>query len=168
MADTRWLDEGEQRTWRTFLAAVRLLEGELDRQLRRDSGMPHAYYQALAMLSEAPGGELTMTELARLLRSSPSRLSHAATRLEEEGLIRRFKRPADRRTTIAALTPRGLEALRAAAPGHVHEVRRVLFDTLTDEQVRQLRAISESMLGALDPRGERFRYDDPDGTVRQD
>lgn len=161
MADTRWLDEGEQQTWRAFLAAVHLMEGSLDRQLRGDSGLPHTYYQALAMLSEAPGGTLTMTELATLLRSSPSRLSHAAARLEEDGLIHRYKRPGDRRTTIAELTPRGLKVLREAAPGHVHEVRRVLFDALTDEQVRQLRGISEAMLGRLDPEGEAPRFAGP-------
>ncbi|MFD3685324.1 MarR family winged helix-turn-helix transcriptional regulator [Nocardiopsis sp. NPDC058631] len=168
MADTRWLDEGEQRTWRTFLAAVHLLEGSLDRQLRRDSGLPHAYYQALVALSEAPGGALTMTELARMLRSSPSRLSHAAARLEEDGLIHRFKRPGDRRTTIAELTPRGLRTLREAAPGHVHEVRRVLFDSLTEEQVDQLREISEVMLGELDPDGQESRYAGPEGAGVRD
>ncbi|MFD6950289.1 MarR family transcriptional regulator [Nocardiopsis sp. TSRI0078] len=168
MADTRWLDEGEQQTWRTFLTAVHLLEGALDRQLRRDSGLPHAYYQVLVALSEAPGRELTMTGLARLLRSSPSRLSHAAARLEEGGLIRRFKRPGDRRTTIAGLTPRGMETLRSAEPGHVHEVRRVLFDALTDDQVGQLRGIAESMLGVLDPGEEESRYAGPTGTGSQD
>lgn len=167
MADTRWLDKGEQQTWRTFLDAVRLLESTLDRQLRRDSGMPHAYYQALVMLSEAPGYALTMTELAKLLRSSPSRLSHAAARLEEDGLIRRFKRAGDRRTTIAELTPHGLGVLRTAAPGHVHEVRRVLFDTLTGEQIEQLRKIAESMLGALVAQKEESRYAGSDGTGGQ-
>ncbi|MCY9787020.1 MarR family transcriptional regulator [Nocardiopsis sp. EMB25] len=154
MADTRWLDEDEQRTWRTFLRAVHLLDSALDRQLRRDSGLPHAYYQALVALSEAPERALTMTELAGLLRSSPSRLSHAVARLEEDGLVRRFKRPGDRRTTIVSLTPEGMEVLREAAPGHVEEVRRVLFDTISREQADRLREISEAMLGALDPGGE--------------
>ncbi|WP_017587758.1 MarR family winged helix-turn-helix transcriptional regulator [Nocardiopsis ganjiahuensis] len=168
MAETRWLDDGEQQAWRAFLMAVNLLDGALDRQLRHDSGLPHAYYQILAMLSEAPKRELTMTALARLLRSSPSRLSHAAARLEGEGMIRRFKRPGDRRTTIVELTPAGLKVLEAAAPGHVHEVRRVLFDTLSREQVAQLREISESMLSVLDPQGEEPRYPDPDGIGSQD
>ncbi|MGW5876911.1 MarR family winged helix-turn-helix transcriptional regulator [Nocardiopsis terrae] len=168
MGETRWLDDGEQQTWRAFLTAVNLLDGALDRQLRHDSGLPHAYYQILAMLSEAPGRELTMTRLARLLRSSPSRLSHAAARLEGEGMIRRFKRSDDRRTTIVEITPEGMKALESAAPGHVHEVRRVLFDTLSSEQVGQLREISESMLSALDPQGEEPRYPDPDGVRSQD
>lgn len=158
MADTRWLDDDEQQTWRTFLAAIHLLESALDRQLRQDSGMPHAYYQALAMLSEAPGQSMTMTQLAKLLRSSPSRLSHAVARLEEEGLVRRFKREGDRRTTIVELTPRGFAELREAAPGHAHEVRRVLFDVLSPEQVDELGKISEAMLGALDPEGTGPRY----------
>ncbi len=168
MAETRWLDEGEQQTWRAFLAAVHLLDGALDRQLRQDSGMSHAYYQVLVKLSEAPERVMTMTGLARRLRSSPSRLSHAVARLEEDGLVRRFKRPGDRRTTLAELTPGGMAVLRRAAPGHVHEVRRVLFDALTDDQVKQLRGIAESMLGVLDPEGEEPRYTEPTGTVRQD
>src|SRR5699024_1352202 len=114
MSDTRWLDDGEQQTWRSFLAAVHMMEARLDRQLRRDSGMPHAYFHALVALAEAPEREMTMTELARLLRSSQSRLSHAAARLEEDGLIRRFKRPGNRRTTIVALTDRGMSALEEA------------------------------------------------------
>ncbi|MDT0326912.1 MarR family winged helix-turn-helix transcriptional regulator [Nocardiopsis lambiniae] len=161
MSDAVWLDEEQQRTWRTFLAAVHLLEASLDRQLRRDSGLPHTYYQALAMLSESPGGAMTMTELARLLRSSPSRLSHAAARLEEDDLIRRFRRPGDRRTTIVELTERGFRTLEKAAPGHVAHVRRILFDVIDPEQAESLRAIAEAMLGALDPEGVETRYAPP-------
>ncbi|MFV2195188.1 MarR family winged helix-turn-helix transcriptional regulator [Nocardiopsis sp. LOL_012] len=158
MVDVRWLDDDEQRTWRSFLAAVHLLETGLDRQLRRDSGLPHAYYQALAMLSEAPERSLTMTRLAGLLRSSPSRLSHAVARMEADGLVRRRKREGDRRTTVVTLTDTGMERLERAAPGHVSEVRRVLFDVLDREQVDRLREISEAMLGALDPGGDEPRY----------
>ena len=51
---TRWLDEDEQRTWRSFLATSELLYAALDRQLQRDAGITHASYIVLAMLSEAP------------------------------------------------------------------------------------------------------------------
>jgi DNA-binding MarR family transcriptional regulator len=69
--------------------------------------------------------------------------------MESDGLIRRYKRPGDRRTTIAALTDHGMAVLREVAPGHVHEVRRVVFDVLTDEQVDRLREISAAMLDVL-------------------
>ena len=41
---TRWLDDDEQRTWRSFLATSELLYGALDRQLQRDAGITHASY----------------------------------------------------------------------------------------------------------------------------
>lgn len=150
---TRWLDAEEQQTWRAFLWTTRLLHEALERQLQRDSGLPHAYYVILAMLSEAPGRALTMTELAGVVRSSPSRLSHAVNRLEEAGWVRRTKRPEDRRTTIAQLTDEGFAVLEAAAPGHVEEVRRLLFDPLSREDVLRLREILRTLLARLDPEG---------------
>jgi DNA-binding MarR family transcriptional regulator len=146
VADVRWLDDEEQRTWRAFLAATQLLDESLDRELQRDAGMPHTYYMVLAMLSEAPGRSLRMSELARITRSSPSRLSHAVARLEESGWVRRDRSESDRRGSIAVLTDRGFSVLAAAAPGHVGEVRARLFDRLTTEQVRSLREICERVL----------------------
>ena len=61
---TRWLDEDEQRTWRSFLATSELLYAALDRQLQRDAGITHASYIVLAMLSEAPDRALRMSDLA--------------------------------------------------------------------------------------------------------
>ena len=39
--------------------------------------------------------------------------------------------------------------LDAAAPGHVEEVRSLLFDALTPEQVRALREISDALAAHL-------------------
>ncbi|QKG22645.1 MarR family winged helix-turn-helix transcriptional regulator [Actinomadura verrucosospora] len=154
MTDTRWLDADEQETWRAFLWTSRLLSEALDRQLQRDSGMPHAYYMILAMLSESPGRALTMTELAAIVHSSPSRLSHAVNRLEEAGWVRRSKDAEDRRTTIAELTDAGFAALEKAAPGHVAEVRRHLFDPLGREQMLEFRRSLHALLASLDPNRE--------------
>ena len=147
---TRWLSEDEQRTWRAYLAANQLLADALDRQLMRDSGLPHGYYEILVRLSEAPGRALRMSELAVASQSSRSRLSHAVARLEERGWLRRQVAPEDRRGQVAVLTDAGFEALAEAAPGHVEAVRTYLFDPLTEEQVGQLREISEAVLRRLD------------------
>lgn len=146
---TRWLDPDEQRTWRAFLTASRALMETLDRELQRDAGMPHAYYEILVRLSEAPERQLRMSELAEATGSSRSRLSHAATRLEASGWIRREECPTDRRGQIAVLTDAGFAALAAAAPGHVEGVRRHLFDALSPAQVDQLRRISETLADHL-------------------
>ncbi|TDE35010.1 MarR family transcriptional regulator [Actinomadura sp. 6K520] len=151
MTEPRWLDADEQETWRAFLWTSRLLNEALDRQLQRDSGMPHAYYMILAMLSESPGRALTMSELAEVVHSSPSRLSHAVNRLEEAGWVRRTKHATDRRATIAQLTDAGFAALAEAAPGHVAEVRRRLFDPLTRERMLEFRETLHALLEGLDP-----------------
>jgi DNA-binding MarR family transcriptional regulator len=151
MPDTRWLDDEEQRTWRAFLGAIRLLTAELDRELQRDADMPHAYYEILVALSEAPGRTLRMNELAELSLSSRSRLSHAVARLEEAGWVQRRACATDKRGALATLTDEGFAALQAAAPGHVAGVRRHLFDVLTPEQVRQLGQISAAVRDGLAP-----------------
>jgi DNA-binding MarR family transcriptional regulator len=149
MADTRWLDQDEQRTWRAFLAATRLLGAELDRELQRDADMPHTYYEILVALSEAPGRTLRMNQLADLSQSSRSRLSHAVSRLEATGWIERRACPTDKRGALAVLTDKGFAVLEAAAPGHVEAVRRSLFDALTPEQVAQLGEISAAIRDGL-------------------
>src|SRR5439155_26236556 len=104
----RWLDAEEQRTWRAFLGATKLLFEQLDRELQRDAGMPHAYYEILVVLSEAPRRTLRMSDLAARARSSRSRLSHAVAKLEAQGWIRRRPCPDDRRGQLAELTDAGL------------------------------------------------------------
>lgn len=151
----RWLEPAEMRAWLAYVAASTLLESALDRQLQRDSGIPHAYYQVLAILSDVPGRTLRMSELAEMTQSSQSRLSHAASRLERNGWIVRTPCPDDRRGTLATLTAAGRLVLEAAAPGHVRTVRRHLFDRLTPEQVQQLGDILGTVRdGLLDERGD--------------
>ncbi|GAA2123168.1 MarR family transcriptional regulator [Streptomyces synnematoformans] len=151
MTDVRWLTDDEQRIWRLFMSAVRDFNAHLDRQLRRDSGMPVAYYEILVYLSESPGRSLRMSELADLARSSRSRLSHAVAALEKAGYVSRCATDADRRGSVAQLTDAGFAVLEAAAPGHVTEVRKHLFDVLTPEQQRQLGAISGAVQDGLRP-----------------
>lgn len=148
-ADTRWLDDGQQRTWRAFITAERLLFDRLERQLQRDAGLPHTYYEILVRLSEAPDHTLRMSQLAETSVSSRSRLSHAVARLEAAGWVRRRSCAEDRRGSFAELTPEGMAKLVASAPGHVEAVRSDLFDPLTPEQQHALREISDVLVAHL-------------------
>ncbi|AUH42923.1 MarR family winged helix-turn-helix transcriptional regulator [Streptomyces sp. CMB-StM0423] len=160
MNDVRWLTEDEQRIWRLFMDAVRDFNAHLDRQLRRDSGMPVAYYEILVHLSEAPGRSLRMSQLAELCRSSRSRLSHAVAALEKAGYVSRCTTDADRRGSVAQLTDAGFGVLEAAAPAHVTEVRKHLFDVLTPEQQQKLGEISGAVKEGLRPICAQARAED--------
>lgn len=149
----RWLTDDEQRAWRSYLAMSALLPAALDQQLTRDADMGHSSYIVLAMLSEAADHALRMSDLAGRANSSPSRLSHTVRRLEQRGWVRRERSTEDGRGSLARLTDEGWAVVRATAPGHVSAVRRLVFDALSAEQVRQLEDITTSVLGTLDPDG---------------
>src|SRR3954470_162739 len=149
--EPRWLDAEEQKAWRAWLFSSLLLHDRLDRELTHETGISHAYYEILVALSETPDRMMRMSELADRCLSSRSRLSHAVSRLEERGWVRRQECAEDGRGLLAVLTDEGFAALEAAAPIHVEGVRTHLFDQLTPEQVAAMRDIGETLLRHLDP-----------------
>jgi DNA-binding MarR family transcriptional regulator len=149
--EPRWLDAEERQAWLALASALNRLPAALDAQLRRDAGISHFEYQVLALLSEAPGRTLRMSELATLAEGSLPRLSQVVARLEQHGWVRRTPDPADGRYTLATLTDQGQAKVTEAAPGHVQEVRRLVFDPLTKTQSRQLREIGRRIMRAIDP-----------------
>lgn len=150
-AEPRWLDADEQKAWRAWLYSSLLLQDRLDRELIRETGISHAYYEILVQLSEAPARTLRMSQLAERSLSSRSRLSHAVSRLEERGWVRRQVCEDDGRGQLAVLTDEGFAALEAAAPIHVEGVRQHLFDQLTPDQVAAMRDIGETLMRHLAP-----------------
>ncbi len=151
MAKTTWLSADEQRSWRAFGLAARLLTDRLERDLQEVAGMPSTYYELLVLLSEAPDRTLRMSELANWTHSKPSRITHAVNKLEQAGWVRREHLARDRRGWLAVLTDKGQAAIEAAAPRHVQSVRTNLIDVLSPEQLRQLGDISETLLRHLAP-----------------
>ena len=149
MESTRWLSEDEQETWLRTLAVLTLLPAALDTQLQRDADLTHFGYGVLAMLSETPGRSRRMSELAALVNGSQSRLSHLVGRLERRGWVRRERAGDDGRGSVAVLTDAGHAHLVASAPGHVAQVRALVFDALTAEQVAQLGEITGALLARL-------------------
>ncbi|ELS52837.1 MarR family winged helix-turn-helix transcriptional regulator [Streptomyces viridochromogenes] len=145
----RWLNAQERRAWLAYQDFSTHLSDYLNRQLRRDSGLTRYDYVLLVHLSEAPERALAMSELARLLKITRSRLTHAVTRLQDAGYVRRREDPENPRSQLAVLTDDGARLMEQAAPRHVEAVRRTVFDVLTPEQVRQFAEIGESINAAL-------------------
>lgn len=146
----RWLDEQEMAAWLPLVRVIQLLPQALDKQLRREAGIGHAYYQILTTLSAQPERTLSMGELARLAATSPSRLSHAVAAMEEREWVTRRPCPTNRRIQYATLTDAGQALLERIAPGHVAEVRRLVFDRLSQDDVARLRSLALELLIPLD------------------
>jgi hypothetical protein len=61
----------------------------------------------------------------------------------------------DGRGYSAVLTDAGYDMIVATAPGHVEEVRRLVFDALTPEQVQALDTICAAIVASLEAAGAR-------------
>ncbi|MFC1436417.1 MarR family winged helix-turn-helix transcriptional regulator [Streptacidiphilus sp. N1-3] len=149
--EPRWLDAEEAQAWLALASTLIRLPSALDEQLRRDAGIGHFEYQVLAKLSQVPDRTLRMSVLAVQTEGSLPRLSQVVARLEQRGWVRRTPDPTDGRYTLATLTDEGWAKVAEAAPGHVDEVRRLVFDPLTRAQSRQLREINRRIMRAIDP-----------------
>jgi len=151
MADrtTAALSGDELETWAALATVLEWLPPALDAQLQRDSDLTHFEYGILFALADAPDRTLRMSVLAGYANSSLSRLSRAATRLEKKGWLERTPDTDDGRYTLAVLTSSGAERVEQATPGHVETVHRLVLDTLTAAQKRQLREISRRVTTAI-------------------
>jgi DNA-binding MarR family transcriptional regulator len=137
----RQLNHREWGAWLQLVGTFTLLPAALDSQLQRDAGMSHFEFGVMAALSRQSGRSLQLKDLAVVANGSLSRLSHVISRLEGRGWVRRAS-GAKGRATHAVLTDEGYRKLMEAGPVHFREVRRLVFDVLTPEQVKALEHVT--------------------------
>lgn len=154
MTGTRWLSEREMHAWIGYRRMRLLLDLALQRDLASESGLSEPDYDVLSNLSSADGERMRLTDLARHMRWSTSRLSHHITRMQERGLVDREGCADDGRGSMLVLTRAGRAAITAAAPGHVASVRKHFIDLLTPEEIDALGALTHRVVERLqEPRG---------------
>ncbi len=64
--------------------------------------------------------------------------------------MRREPDPADGRFINAILTDKGFQVLAEAAPGHVAQVRSLVIDVLSPEQLRRLGSFADRIMSRID------------------
>jgi DNA-binding MarR family transcriptional regulator len=147
------LNHHEWSAWLQLVTTFTLLPAALDSQLQREAGMSHFEFGVMAVLSRQSDRRLQLKELAVGVNGSLSRLSHVISRMERRGWVRRSS-GAKGRATHAVLTNEGYRTLMAAGPIHFREVRRLVFDVLTPEEVKALRLVTgrvnAGLLGDVD------------------
>jgi DNA-binding MarR family transcriptional regulator len=122
------LDAIEEPAWRAlarfFVVAPRLL----DEDLQRGAHISLTAYSILLHLSEAPGRELRITELANRAYLSGSRTTRLVDELIASQLVTKERNAEDGRGFDVALTEEGLAALQQAYPVHLRSVRTRVLD----------------------------------------
>lgn len=147
------IDRVQRSAWIRFAIVAHGIPAELNSRLLANDGISQFEYLVLNHLHIADGNALPMTDLALLMSSSLSRLSHVVTRLESTGQITRSRSATDGRVAIATLTDRGREVFRDAAPNYLAAVRELFFDRLDDKDLADLDRIMTKVLPSADAGG---------------
>jgi DNA-binding MarR family transcriptional regulator len=145
-----WLNDRQQRLWRSWVALSSRLPAELHRQLQADSGLSLQDFEVLVHLTDSPDGRVRVTDLAGCAGWERSRLSHHVTRMEKRGLVERQECCDDGRGAFVAVTSAGRAAIERAAPAHARTVRGLVFASLSETELDAVTAFAERVLGRLE------------------
>ncbi len=148
--EPQWLTPEERAAWLAILSITTLLPGSLEAPLQQAAKLSLFEYNVLAMLSEAEGHVLPMSELAARTSASLSRLSHVAKKLQARGFVVRSTHTDDARVTRATITDAGVKLVRELAPAHVASVRTTIFNQLDERDTASLARIGRKIIRGLD------------------
>ncbi|WP_165984590.1 MarR family winged helix-turn-helix transcriptional regulator [Streptomyces sp. YIM 98790] len=131
------MTELEDEAWVGFLHAHDRIWREVEAGLvPLDVSM--AEYSALSLLGRAGRRGMRMSELAKRRVMSTGGFTRMADRLERRGLIERRRAAEDGRGYVAVLTGEGRTLLRKAWRQQYSDLRRLFFDRLDDDDLRDL------------------------------
>jgi DNA-binding MarR family transcriptional regulator len=134
----RFLSEDEEAAWQGLLETREALVRTLDERLLARHQIPLGTVEALIHIAHAEQGSIAVSELARLLDLSPSHVSRVVIDLERKGLVERQRSPEDSRSTRARVTDAGRRQLLEATPTYFSTIRELIFEGLSEREVKQL------------------------------
>ena len=114
--------------YRLAVAASRVSRA-FERRYMAEAGLSVPEWRVMAHLSQT--GEVSVREIQARVDMEKSKVSRAASRLEEQGLVTKLENPEDRRLVSLSLTPEGravMDRLIPLAEVFQAELRQVLAD----------------------------------------
>jgi MarR family transcriptional regulator, organic hydroperoxide resistance regulator len=136
---------------RVFNDLVRLeieLWNAVDARLKRDFDLPLTHFEPMSVIDRVPG--CRVYDIASELIITTGGASKLVDRIEASGYCRRLPNPADRRSSLVELTPRG-EGLLAKARVVVDEELQVQLGSILPERTLRQFAATLARLRAADP-----------------
>jgi DNA-binding MarR family transcriptional regulator len=132
------LGAGQLAAYLALQEVSSVLQHAVEQQLKADGGLTNPQFQILARLRAAPDERARMTDLADGLVYSRSGLTYQAAQLEKAGLVTRAPGEDDERSVTVTLTEAGRARLAQVFPGHIEVVQRLMFDGMSEDDVRAL------------------------------
>jgi DNA-binding MarR family transcriptional regulator len=98
----------------SIMRVQQILTGHLNRLLK-PFGLSFSRYEALMLLYLSRNHSLPLSKIGERLQVHPTSITGLIDGLERLGFVVRGPHESDRRTTLASITPAGIEAAEAAA-----------------------------------------------------
>lgn len=143
----------QREVWRKWVAVNAQLPGVLNRELVTTTGLSLRDSDVLDRLMTMPGGRARVNELAHALQWERSRLSHHVTRMERRGLVEREDSPDDGRGAFIVLSAAGRAGAETSAPVREAIVKRLVFDSLQENELEAFSSFTDHVLNAMRQRG---------------
>jgi len=134
------VDDHRLTTVGLLFEASTALRRLFSRQLEAERALPSQSMEVLVRLARTPGDRLRMSDLAAQASLTPSGLTRAVDRLQQQGLVTRETCPEDRRGAFAVLTDEGRALMSRVIPEHLAHVDAVLDTVFSRKEEEQLAA----------------------------
>jgi DNA-binding MarR family transcriptional regulator len=134
--------------WFGLLHAHAAVVRKVDAELAANQRISLSAFELLMRLSIADEGLLSVTELARQVVISPSRVSRVVDELGRGGYVERRACNTDARISYVAISETGRDLLADASSTFDEAIARHFLEPLSDEDVAQLGAIWDKLLAA--------------------
>jgi MarR family transcriptional regulator, 2-MHQ and catechol-resistance regulon repressor len=137
---TRALDDQRLTTIGLLFEASAGLRRLFSRRLEIERALPSQSMDVLIRLARTPGDRLRMSDLAAQASLTPSGLTRAVDRLQQQGLVTRQVCPEDRRGAFAVLTEAGRDLMAQVIPEHLAHIDAILSTLFSPKEEEQLAA----------------------------
>jgi MarR family transcriptional regulator, organic hydroperoxide resistance regulator len=110
----------------------------VDTRLKADFDLPLTHYEPMAVIDRTPG--CRVYDIGTELLITTGGASKLVDRIEASGYCRRLPNPADRRSSLLELTPRGRSILADATVAFDQELQHRLGTAVPERTLRQFAA----------------------------
>lgn len=141
ITDTREPNDERLTTVGLLFESAGGLRRLFERRLEPESLASNQSFDVLIRLARTEGNALRMSELAAQSSLSPSGLTRAVDRLQDQGLVTRRTCPQDKRGSFAELTPAGREMMERAIPEHLAHIDELLSQLFSPTEEAELAAL---------------------------
>jgi MarR family transcriptional regulator, multiple antibiotic resistance protein MarR len=126
------------------------LYNAVEQRVRAEAGVAAGHFELLRYVRDHPGARVA--DLASTFAIGVGTTSKIVDRLANQGWVERRPNPANRRSSLLALTPAGESAVSRAEPAWQAAIQQILGGAVTPEELTALSLVLDALRSDLERR----------------